>query len=178
MNVAPHTAVLITLINDSGYEKVAEVGCLQGTTADAIRLHCPTVKRYYMIDPWAVYAGEGSGKAARITQERWDAIHDEIVTRFANDRRFEIIRKPSLEAVKLFKALSLDIVFIDAIHTHEAVKKDIKAWMSIVRLGGILCGDDYVSKYPGVKQAVNEMIPARLELYGKDRVWAYRRIRP
>jgi predicted O-methyltransferase YrrM len=49
-----------------------------------------------------------------------------------------------------------DFVFIDADHSYEAVKDDIKCWKSKVRRGGWLGGHDYSRKFPGVIKAVNE----------------------
>ena len=38
---------------------------------------------------------------------------------------------------------SLDLCFIDADHTYEGVSKDILAYQSKVKKGGIFCGHDY-----------------------------------
>lgn len=52
---------------------------------------------------------------------------------------------------------SVDLVFIDADHSYEAVKQDIAKFAPKLRAHGILCGHDI--DYPGVNRAVNEMIP-------------------
>jgi len=57
---------------------------------------------------------------------------------------------------------SVDMVFIDAGHTYEEVKNDIKKWKGKARI--LLCGHDYCSGWPGVIQAVDE------ELGGPDGV--------
>jgi predicted O-methyltransferase YrrM len=67
------------------------------------------------------------------------------------------IRLPSLEAVKLYKDNSLDFVLIDGSHTYEDVVADITQWLTKLKSGAILAGDDY--EWPGVKQAVNELLP-------------------
>jgi predicted O-methyltransferase YrrM len=54
-----------------------------------------------------------------------------------------------------FDDYSLDFVFIDADHTYESVLKDIYAWYTKVRTGGILSGHDY-SSWSGVKMAVDK----------------------
>jgi predicted O-methyltransferase YrrM len=68
----------------------------------------------------------------------------------------------SLDACKKFKDNSLDFVFLDASHEYEDIKKDIKAWLPKIKSGGILAGHDYYNEgtdwFPGVKQAVNEML--------------------
>ncbi len=49
-----------------------------------------------------------------------------------------------------------DIVFIDADHSYEAVKKDIVAYTPKLKPTGVLTGHDI--DYPGVNRAVNELI--------------------
>ena len=55
----------------------------------------------------------------------------------------------------------LDFVFIDAAHDYENVKADIEAWAPKVKPGSILAGHDYCNAWPGVKKAVDELIPNR-----------------
>lgn len=49
-----------------------------------------------------------------------------------------------------------DIVFIDADHSYESVKKDIIKYTPKLKSKGLLTGHDI--DYPGVNKAVNEMI--------------------
>jgi len=51
---------------------------------------------------------------------------------------------------------SLDLVFIDADHSYEWVKKDIAAYKPKLKPGGWLTGHDI--DFPGVNRAVNEVI--------------------
>ena len=51
---------------------------------------------------------------------------------------------------------SLDLVFIDADHSYDAVKKDILAYTPKLKTTGLLTGHDI--DYPGVNRAVNELI--------------------
>jgi hypothetical protein len=53
-----------------------------------------------------------------------------------------------------------DLIFIDANHTQPQVEMDILGWAKHVRGGGILCGHDYSDQFPGVKNAVDRLIPA------------------
>ena len=69
-----------------------------------------------------------------------------------------------------FENESLDLVFIDGDHSYEGCKADIEAWLPKLRSGGVLAGHDYGHKrFPGVKQAVDEMGQV-CEIYG-DMVW-------
>jgi hypothetical protein len=48
--------------------------------------------------------------------------------------------------------IQADMVYIDAGHDFESVKKDIKGYTSILKSGGVMLGDD-VLWFPGVKAA-------------------------
>lgn len=60
----------------------------------------------------------------------------------------------SKDAVKFIEQQSNDFVFIDAEHTYEACREDMRLWYPKVRRGGLLCGHDYTMA--GVNRAVNE----------------------
>jgi len=69
-----------------------------------------------------------------------------------------LIRSDSVRAAKLFADGSLWAVFLDADHSEAAVSADIGAWAPKVSPGGLLGGDDYHT-FPGVKAAVDRMLP-------------------
>jgi hypothetical protein len=69
-------------------------------------------------------------------------------------------RMTSLEAASTYNDNSLDLVFLDAEHDYNNVREDILAWLPKVKFGGVLAGDDYASNWPGVVQAVNELLPS------------------
>ena len=62
-----------------------------------------------------------------------------------------------LNAVNLYDDDSLDFVLIDGSHAYNDVHDDITAWLKKLKPGSLLAGDDY--EWPGVKQAVNELLP-------------------
>ena len=75
-----------------------------------------------------------------------------------NRRGVKWMLMDSCDAAKLFDDESLDFVYIDADHSYEAVMKDIMAWASKVRHGGVLGGHDYSEpSCGGVKRAVDEI---------------------
>jgi len=63
-------------------------------------------------------------------------------------------------ASQIFADGMLDLVFIDADHRYESVKKDILSWYPKLKDGGILCGHDcegYYSEYPEeLKKMIDE----------------------
>jgi glycosyltransferase involved in cell wall biosynthesis len=66
------------------------------------------------------------------------------------------IQATSLNAAEQFEDNSLDFVHIDASHDYINVLADICAWYPKVKPGGFITGDDYVSNWGGVIQAVTE----------------------
>jgi Methyltransferase domain len=55
----------------------------------------------------------------------------------------------------------VDLVYVDANHTFDAVYADICSWWSVVRNGGLFFGDDCTHHYPGVEQAVRRFCTER-----------------
>lgn len=86
------------------------------------------------------------------------------------ERKFTSIKATSKSASKKFADESLDVVFIDLNHSYESVKEDIQLWLPKVKKGGILAGDDYHENWPGVIQAVDELLYGRAFI---DDCWIY-----
>ena len=65
------------------------------------------------------------------------------------------------------------MVYLDASHFYEDVKRDIEIWLPLVKKGGIIGGHDYAGgRFAGVKKAVNEKFPLINKL--EDSVWLAR----
>jgi MMP 1-O-methyltransferase len=48
----------------------------------------------------------------------------------------------------------IDFLYVDADHSHAAVRADLEAWVPHVKPGGVIAGDDYNHpRYPGVRTA-------------------------
>lgn len=115
-----------------------------------------------------VYAGESaklfldSGKFQHIhcvdvwnnpiVEAAFDEFHAE------HEDRVSKVKARSPQAAGLFPDGSLDVVYIDADHTYDAVKADIRAWHPKVRDGGWICGHDYGWPWLGVITAVGELL--------------------
>jgi hypothetical protein len=90
---------------------------------------------------------------------------------WAYEDRVTILRCTSQKAASWLGLF--DMVYIDAEHSYEAVKKDIKLWLPHVKPGGFISGHDYGHKrFPGVKQAVDEAFPRRQLL--RHGIWVKR----
>ncbi len=71
-------------------------------------------------------------------------------------------------------------VHIDACHDYESVKRTIKALLPRVIVGGIICGDDYLTACDerkdlngGVMRAVKELLP---DHYNIGNLWIWKKL--
>lgn len=72
---------------------------------------------------------------------------DNVVHANMRDRHVLMIAD-SVQAASMFGNETIDLAFIDADHTDEAVEADILAWTPKVKWNGTLCGHDW-SEQPG-----------------------------
>jgi len=99
--------------------------------------------QYYMVDAWAFRPNDPKDK--NMNDRAWNDANKEAatnITSFASDRR-HIVQALSQEGAKAFSDASIDWLYLDALHTHDALLKDLAAWYPKVRPGGLLTGDDY-----------------------------------
>jgi cephalosporin hydroxylase len=65
-----------------------------------------------------------------------------------------------------------DMVFIDADHSYEGVKRDIETWYPLLQPGGLICGHD--SCHEPIMRAVRELLPNHLLARGTT-IWYYQK---
>ncbi|HEY4329142.1 MAG TPA: class I SAM-dependent methyltransferase [Phycisphaerae bacterium] len=72
--------------------------------------------------------------------------------------RWRLMRMTTTEAAKIFRG-SVDFLYVDADHSYESARDDIRTWFPFVRPGGIVAGHDYGQPlWPGVQNAVDEVL--------------------
>jgi hypothetical protein len=72
--------------------------------------------------------------------------------------RYHQLHLKSVEGALNFPDKSVDVIFIDGLHTYEGVAADINAWLpKLKRLGGSLIFNDY-SLFKGVTRAVDDFV--------------------
>jgi glycosyltransferase involved in cell wall biosynthesis len=77
------------------------------------------------------------------------------IMRFGIKDNVKIYEGLTTEIVSQISDKTFDLLFIDADHAYEAVKKDIEDWEPKIKNGGTISGHDY-GNHPGVAKAVNE----------------------
>ena len=135
------------LIKEHDIKVIAEVGVRDGRTT------------FYLLDQnpnLIIYA---------IDKSISEFYNNEIKQRYGN--RLIPIEALSTDGAKRILDNSLDLVFIDADHSYDWVKKDIAAYKPKLKKGGWLTGHDI--DFPGVNRAVNEVI-VKYDV-GPNNVW-------
>ncbi len=69
-----------------------------------------------------------------------------------------------------------DVIYIDAHHDEDEVMRDVRRCYDLLRVGGIMFGDDYSPAEPGVIKAVNGFAAERgLYLSTQQEKWAFQK---
>jgi predicted O-methyltransferase YrrM len=140
---------LAEYLNELGFRVGLEVGTAGGRFAETLCSKIPGLK-YYGVDTWKFNADDPFSATDEI--QKGGAIRAKKV--LAN---FDatLIKKKSLDAVKVFKDETLDFVYIDGNHSFDFVMQDIIQWTHKVKKGGIIAGHDYSREKRGVILAVD-----------------------
>lgn len=154
----------------------AEVGVADGYNALAVLSRRPS-STATLVDQWAV-AGDrykASGDlAASLTKDQWGVVRYRAIS-LTGGYSPRILSAASEAAAAMVQDESLDLCYIDAEHTYEAVMADIAAWLPKVKRGGWIGGHDYDHPMEkkgkwGVKAAVDKSFGASVSL-GEGQTW-------
>ncbi len=146
---------------------VAEIGSFQGDFAQQI-LDIAKPSHLHLIDPWghqtrADYQCDESNLPDGGHEENLKIVKD----RFAGEieeGRVILHRDYSYRVAKNFEDHSFDWIYIDGMHTHDAVLGDLTGFEAKVKPSGLILGHDYANyaglekQGYGVVEAVDEFI--------------------
>jgi glycosyltransferase involved in cell wall biosynthesis len=151
---------------------VVEIGSWFGKTATAIADNLPDESVLYCIDTWKGSKVEQDNNHIQARDMDGDFAFDQFARNLwphIASGKLRPLRMYGVHGAKLLrdKGIKADLVFIDAGHTYEEVKEDIHTFAPLVKEGGLMAGHDYgdngFNPWPGVAQAVNEVL--------KDNFW-------
>ena len=145
----------------TGDIKMAEVGCFMGDSTILWAVH-PRIKTLYAIDPWL--GGYDKSETAAYDMLKAESMFDERTRNFSNVSK---IKMTSEAASRMIEDESLDMVYIDACHVYESVKKDVLLWYPKVRKGGLVTGHDYYENGDNMKDYMGGVARAVIETIGK-----------
>jgi predicted O-methyltransferase YrrM len=145
--------------------EILEVGSWLGGSAivwhQAIEAHAAGRGRITCLDPWLPYEGKaGVGQQLDNNQnerlasgEAFETFQRNIASAGAAGH-IEILRGQSDNILPTLPRHSFDIVYIDGDHSYRQVRQDLANAASLVRDGGLLCGDDLEVLFGECNQAL------------------------
>ena len=132
---------------------MVEVGSYAGESSE-IWAQSGVFNSVICVDIWK--SGYDNTIAAK-TNELAEKKFDEVAAKYP-----DIIHKmkcDSITASKTFADNMFDLVYIDAEHSYDAVKRDIAAWLPKIKKGRIISGHDFNNvSWKGVVNAVVETL--------------------
>jgi hypothetical protein len=155
------------VVNGLGFTQIAELGVEEGINAIHILHGCPYLEKYIAVDKWQK-AHPGLNKIA----QKNEAVFRDVLKISGYDKKTTILKGKTHDMVDYVENESLDLVFIDAWHSTDAVLEDITDWLPKIKPNGIISGHDIV--YRKVWRAVAKLLPDFKVWQGKeDAVWFY-----
>lgn len=131
-------------------DTMVEIGCYVG---DSTEIFAKYVKTIYAVDPWENGYDDTDPASYQHSMNIIENQFNLLLEIYPNILKMKMA---SLDAVNQFEDNSLDMVYIDGLHTYEGVKNDIEAWLPKIKKTGWLCGHDYQGRFPGTIRAIDE----------------------
>lgn len=144
---------------------VVEIGSYVG---DSTKVFAMNFDKVIAIDPWENGYDDSDASSYQYEMSIIESQFDKLLKDFPNIKKMKMTGD---SAVQFFEDESIDMVYIDAIHTYEAVRQDLLNWYPKVKKGGIISGHDYQESFPGVIKAVNEFLGHPPFFIGRDSSW-------
>jgi len=142
------------ILNKYELKTGVEIGVAFGGHAEAI-LKLTQVAKLYGVDPYRNH--DDYKDPMNLPQSEFEILYEYTKSRLAVfGDRIDVVRETSSRAAEIIKD-QVDFVYIDALHTYEGVRDDLRLWLPKIRDGGVIGGHDYGHpSFPGVKNAVDE----------------------
>jgi len=165
-NWIPTYGFVTNLANSVRAKNICEVGVAYGYHAEHILDNLPDVE-YQGVDPYLagydpndIFVADVAILFADDPQKAMDRLFSAVSYKLnAYNGRANLLRRSGDVAASRFVDGYFDLVYIDGDHTYAGVMADLNAWYSKVRVGGILCGDDFVLQ--SVRDAVMKFMTKR-----------------
>ena len=154
--------------------KILEAGSLYGCSAWVLSKNASAGSSVYAIDPW-----EHHGFLVRFQKNnlRVPELSIHAFKAYTHDcENLTAVQGYSPAAASDLDIENLDIVFEDAAHSYDILKENVEYFFPKLNPGGVICGDDYQSSFPGVIKCVDELAESlgiKPEVCGQ--VWSLRK---
>lgn len=179
MNSEEDMAALRQVVNAAveGFEgdgepvRIVEVGSWVGQSALEI-LKCSEEIELHCVDTWQGSPSDLTGEFANAYGEQ--RLYETFLENMGDRLNVSVFphRLTSVEAAKRFKEQGYQFAMVYLDPDHEKAAEDIRAWLPLVRPGGIIAGHDYTpGQYQKVVFDVNEAFGREVSVKGT--VWVH-----
>ena len=131
-----------------------ELGSFQGRSSVALAAVLPPNSVLYCVDH---FRGSEEHKQMNIDTSNLLGAFQENLIKFGVKEKIKTLVMSTTEALGHFSPASLDLVFLDAAHDYESVRRDLLDWYPKLKPGGYLFCDDCHTNWPGVMQAIQSV---------------------
>jgi len=172
-----HKHTLEQIVNERQVKCMAELGVYKGYTTRHLLDNCKSIERYFAVDMWKAFNDPSYGRYLHMSQTEWNERHEKLCQFMLWYPALHVVKMSSVDFAKKFNRRNqfFDFVYIDTSHFYEDTKAEIKAYLPLVKKGGVIGGHDYGrnvrAAHQGVKIAVDEYFGEKNIHTGKDMVW-------
>ena len=132
----------VDFLNHVKVRTMAEIGVFRGEFARHILAHCPTISRYYMLDPWRHL--DGWNKPLNVSDSEFDAAYEKALRNTdEHAKKRVVLRGKTAESLDQIADGELDFAYLDGDHTLRGITVDLIGVHAKVRQGGWIAGDDF-----------------------------------
>jgi len=147
---------------------MVEIGSYQGESTEMFIQE--GFKHVTAVDPWI---DEGETTTYGVPYANVEYAFDNRMEQYTNTQICKI-KKFSVDAANEFEDGTVDFVYIDGLHTYDAVKEDIQAWLPKVKQTGFIGGHDAAGRWgKRIRPAVEEFFGDTWELF-QDTSWLHK----
>jgi len=154
--------------------RVAEIGVAEGEFSDHI-LKSAQPASLHLIDPWAFQnQADYLADHNNVDQGSQDSRYEMILKKFESEiARGQVVvhRGFSQDLAATFEDGYFDWIYIDAMHTFEAVLRDLRVFRPKLKPGGLILGHDYADHLNSQKMNFG-VVPA-VDAFVKESGWQF-----
>ena len=122
-------------------------------------------KTLYLIDRWEHADTVGDSTEPQLWHDNnLQQVQDRMAVYDNRPEKYIILQGDSVEMAEYIPDSSLSMVYLDADHSYEGVKRDIEAFYPKVIPGGIISGHDFLNFEYGVNKAITEFVVGRFQI--------------
>jgi len=122
--------------------KVLEIGVFKGDFLHFLNTNCKT-SSIDAVDLFEGYASSGDADGKNVVFYNLEKAYLELLNKYQGVEKIKIYKSNSTTFLNNKEDNTYDIIYIDADHSYEAVKNDLKYAFNTIKDGGYIMGHDY-----------------------------------